>query len=403
VAPLYRHEQTIDKDSLRSHIVVFTDDAPALDLKEAIQKWLSMELPSVNHEEVENVYNIDNKFRGFAIYLDAAGLLELRNHKYVKYVQEDGVVTIGAFTDRQDWGQIRINQRARNLNTTNSNYTYSGSTYPNAGLDNSVWNFAAGIQALVSGDGARATVCVVDTGIRATHQELAGRVDATTSYVAGQTTDGNGHGTHCAGSAAGRYRGLARNARITSAKVLSDSGSGTNANVISGIQWCSNRATNAQMTYIISLSLGGAANNAVNDAINAVSPRSIPVVAAGNEQADACTRSPASAREAITVAASDKDDARSSFTNVGTCVDVWAPGVSIHSSWYTGDANYNTISGTSMATPLVAGLVATFAPTTGHLTRNEALAAIQNRGVSGVIRNCPTNTRNLLASTGRTP
>jgi cerevisin len=402
LAPLYRLEQTVDKDSLRSHIVVFTDDAPALDFQEAIQKWLSLELPSVNHEEVANVYNIDNKFRGFAIYLDAAGLLELRNHKYVKYVQEDGVVTIGAFTDRQDWGQIRVNQRARNLNTTNTQYTYSGTTYPNQNLDNTVWDFSAGIQALVSGDGSRATVCIVDTGIRSSHQELAGRVDATTSYVAGQTTDGNGHGTHCAGSAAGRYRGMARAARITSAKVLSDAGSGTNANVISGIQWCSNRATNATMTYIISLSLGGAANTAVNDAINAVAPRSVPVVAAGNENADACTRSPASAREAITVAATDKDDTKASFSNVGTCVDVWSPGVSIHSSWYTSDTTYNTISGTSMATPLVAGLIATFA-TGNALTRNDALTTLGSRGVSGVVRNCPTNTRNLLASTGRTP
>jgi len=312
-------------------------------------------------------------------------------------------VSIGAFTDRQDWGQIRVNQRARNLNTTSTQYTYSGTTYPNSGLDNTVWNFAAGIQALVSGDGARATVCIVDTGIRATHQELAGRVDATTSYVPNESTDGNGHGTHCAGSAAGRYRGMARNARITSAKVLSNAGSGTNANVISGIQWCSNRATNGTMTYIISMSLGGGLSTATNDAVNAVAPRSIPVVAAGNDNGDSCTKSPASAREAITVAASDKDDTKASFSNVGTCVDIWSPGVSIHSSWYTSDTTYNTISGTSMATPLVAGLVATFATTSTYLTRSEGLAALVNRATTGVVRNCPTNTVNRLAATGRTP
>jgi cerevisin len=404
LAPLYLQEEPVDKGGLRSHIVVFNDDAPALDFKEAIQKWLLLEVPSVNSEEVANVYNIDNKFRGFAIYLDAAGLLELRNHKYVKYIAEDNVVYALAFTDRQDWGQIRVNQRARNLNTNSATYTYSGTTYPNQNLDITVWNFAAGIQANVSGDGSRATVCIVDTGIRSTHQELSGRVDATTSFVAGQTTDGNGHGTHCAGSAAGRYRGVARNARITSAKVLSDSGSGTNANVISGIQWCSNRATSGTMTYVISLSLGGAQNTAVNDAINAVTPRSVPVVAAGNENTDACTRSPASATRAITVAASDKDDTKASFSNYGSCVNIWSPGVSIHSGWYTSDTAYNTISGTSMATPLVAGLVASFAGTTStYLNRDQAMTTLTNNGVNGVIRNNPANTPNVLASTGRTP
>jgi cerevisin len=405
LAPLYRLEKTVDKGALRSHIVVFTDDAPVLDVKEAIQKWISLELPSVNHEEVENVYNIDNKFRGFAIYLDAAQLLELRNHKYVKYIEEDGVVTIDAFTDRQDWGQIRVNQRARNLNTTSTTYTYSGTTYPNQNLDTTVWNFSPGIQALNSaGDGSRATVCIVDTGIRATHSEFTGRVDGTTSFVAGQTTDGNGHGTHCAGSAAGRYRGMARNARITSAKVLADSGSGSNANVISGVQWCANRATNGTMTYIISMSLGGGLATSLNDAVNAAAPRSVPVVAAGNSNNDACNSSPASAREAITVMASDKDDSKASFSSYGPCCDIWSPGVSIHSSWYTSDTAYNTISGTSMATPLVAGLVASLSASGGnYLTRNNAFDALRSRAVSGVIRNIPANTVNYLASTGRTP
>jgi len=244
-------------------------------------------------------------------------------------------------------------------------------------------------------------VCVVDTGVRNTHQEVAGRIDGSISYVAGQTTDGNGHGTHVAGSCCGRYRGMARNTRITWAKVLSDAGSGTNANVISGVNWCANRVNTTTRTWIISMSLGGGQATAVNDAVNAAAQSSVPIVAAGNENTDACTRSPASATRAITVAATDKDDTKASFSNVGTCVNIWAPGVSIHSAWYTSDTAYNTISGTSMATPLVSGIAAALA--TSGMNRDQSLAALQSRGVSGAVRNCPTNTPNLLAATGRTP
>jgi subtilisin family serine protease len=403
LAPLYTQEKPVHRNGLRSYIVVFNDGAPKFEGKEHIQKWIQTELPSVNSAEVENVYDIVSIFRGFAVFLSDAGLAELRSHDFVKFIEEDGTVQLDAFTDRQDWGQIRCNQRARNLTTNNAQYSYANS-YPSQSLDTTVWNFVPGVQATYSGDGARASVCVVDTGVRSTHQEVAGRVDANISYVSGQTTDGNGHGTHCAGSCCGRYRGTARNVRISWAKVLSDQGSGTNANVISGVNWCSNRANINTGTWIISMSLGGGASTALNDAVNAAAVNSVPVVAAGNDNSNTCTGSPASATRAITVAASDKDDNKATFSNTGTCINIWSPGVSIHSSWYTSDTTYNTISGTSMATPLVAGLIASFSPSSGTgFTRDQALSALQSRGVSGVIRNCPTNTVNLLAATGRTP
>jgi len=403
LAPLYTQEKPVHRNGLRSYIVAFNDGAPKFEGKEHIQKWIDMDLPSVSSAEVENVYDIVNIFRGFAVFLSDSGLAELRAHEFVKYIEEDGTVQIDAFTDRQDWGQIRVNQRARNLTTNNAQYSYA-SSYPNQNLDVTVWNFVAGIQATYTGDGSRATVCVVDTGVRSTHQEVAGRVDGNISYVSGQTTDGNGHGTHCAGSCCGRYRGTARNVRITWAKVLSDAGSGTNANVISGVNWCANRANDATRTWIISMSLGGSMSTAVNDAVNAAATNSIPVVAAGNDNMNACNYSPASATRAITVAASDKDDTKATFSNTGTCVNIWSPGVSIHSSWYTSDTAYNTISVTSMATPLVAGLVASISPTSGNgFTRDQAMSALNSRGVPNVIRNCPTNTPNVLASTGRTP
>jgi len=246
-------------------------------------------------------------------------------------------------------------------------------------------------------------VCVIDTGVRATHQEITGRVEAQINYSSDPSAaDGNGHGTHVAGSCCGRYRGVARASRIASAKVLTNAGSGQNTWVISGINWCANRYNDASRTWVLSLSLGGGLATAVNDAINSAATNSVPVVAAGNDNGDACTKSPASATRAITVAASDKDDTKASFSNFGQCVNIWAPGVSIHSGWYTGDANYNTISGTSMATPLVSGLVAMLGNQSG-LRRDAAMNALTSNGVNGVIRNCPANTPNILAASGRTP
>jgi len=118
VAPLFRQERTVDQGSLRSYIIVFADEFPALPKqpKEAILKWLSSEVPSIS--KIDAGYNIGDTFRGFGAYLNAAQVAEIRNHKYVKYVEEDSIATITAFTDRQDWGQIRVNQKIAILQQT---------------------------------------------------------------------------------------------------------------------------------------------------------------------------------------------------------------------------------------------------------------------------------------------
>jgi len=333
-----------------------------------------------------------------------AQLAEIRNHRFVKYVEEDSIATIDDFTDRQDWGQIRVNQKNRDLTTDNPNYSY-GNSYPNQNLDITVWNFAVGIQAPFKNDGNTAEVCIIDTGVRSTHQEISGKVDAQENFTNDTNgfNDGNGHGTHVSGSCCGKYRGVAKNARLSSAKALSNSGSGQWTWIISAIQWCANRNVDDRRTYIMSLSLGGAIQLSVNDAINSASSKSIPVVAAGNGNGDACTQSPASAVEAITVMASDKDDNKATFSNYGRCADVWAPGVNIHSGWYTSDIAYNTISGTSMATPLVSGLLAAYGDDDKNppLTRPKAIHELRTIGTQGAIKNCPANTENLLAFTGR--
>jgi len=386
-------------------LLFFADEFPALPKqpKEAILKWLSSEVPSIS--KIDAGYNIGDTFRGFGAYLNAAQVAEIRNHKYVKYVEEDSIATITAFTDRQDWGQIRVNQKNRNLTTNNPSYTYATS-YPNQNLDNTVWDFVAGVQAPFKNTGTKAEVCIIDTGVRATHQEIQGRVISQINFTNDTNgfNDGNGHGTHVAGSCCGSFRGVARQTSVVSAKALNNGGSGQWTWIISAIQWCADRNNNPTRTYITSMSLGGGLTLAVNDAINAAADFTIPVVAAGNENGDACTRSPASAARAITVMASDKDDQKATFSNFGRCADIWAPGVSVHSGWYTTDVAYNTISGTSMATPLVSGLIAYYTDDESiAITRDAALHELHKTGTQDAIRNCPQGTINVLASDGRLP
>jgi len=252
---------------------------------------------------------------------------------------------------------------------------------------------------LING-GAGAKIWIVDTGVFQTHQEFARsgggtRVSSNQDYVGTGGTDCNGHGTHCAGSAAGNFRGLAPQADIGNVRVLNCQGSGTNANVIAGFNWVSNNQKSGA-SNILSASLGGGFSETSNAAIrNAANNGVIPVVAAGNDNANACNYSPASTAEAITVGAiGAQNNNRASFTNTGSCVDVFAPGVNIHSAWYTSSTTYNTISGTSMATPLTAGAIALYVSIGSQPVRAPAVkTAISNTCSRGFI------TGTLLANT----
>jgi len=202
----------------------------------------------------------------------------------------------------------------------------------------------------------------------------------------------NGHGTHCAGSATGQNAGIARNAHVHSVRVLNNQGSGTLSGVISGIDHVANNQVPNECD-VASLSLGGGLSEGLNAAAtNAVNNGVIVVVAAGNSAADCIGTSPASAEGVVTVAASTLDDTRlidvaASFTNYGTCVDIFAPGVNITSSWYTSPTAYATISGTSMATPLTAGSIALYCEANGfgnsHPSQIEA--ALLAWGTPGII------------------
>jgi len=408
LAPFYRQEEPIDRHDNgiheRSYFVIFNDKAPKFGLeKEKLQSWLKIGMPELNPENVQWVYAIDT-FEGFSVWTTPSTVDALLAYEFVKYVEEDQVMRANApFTQRPDYGQLRIAQKgARNLATVPSGQ-YSGSTYPSAAADTNTWDWTSavynGYRPINNGGGTK--IWIVDTGVLPTHQEIAGYVKDNADFVNSSQggVDCNGHGTHCAGSAGGNWRGLAQAAEIGNVRVLNCQGSGTNTAVVQGFNYaCNNRASGKG--NILSASLGGGASTATDDAINACNNVGvIPVVAAGNSNANACLYSPARATGAITVGATTKDDTMASFSNWGSCVNVFCPGVSVHSGWYTSTSTYNTISGTSMATPLCAGAIALWCTREGVSRCNRAtvMSALNSTGTWNTITGTlPAGTPNVI-------
>jgi cerevisin len=218
--------------------------------------------------------------------------------------------------------------------------------------------------------GAGAVIYIIDTGIRITHNDFGGRAVWGARYGQGGFEDGNGHGTHCAGTAAGTAYGIAKSATLVAVGVLGPSGSGSWDDVISGVEYSADNCDSRGAQCVGSMSLGGSTNTAVNNACNAfVSDRRFLAVAAGNSNANAQNYSPAGAADVYTVMATDSAARKASYSNYGAVCSIWAPGSSITSAWSTSDSATNTISGTSMACPHVAGA--------------GALAFISGRGVNG--------------------
>ncbi|MBI0297728.1 S8 family peptidase [Streptomyces sp. PRKS01-29] len=248
----------------------------------------------------------------------------VQNHRYtIKGTQEDP----------PSWGLDRIDQE-----DTQGDKKY---TYPDS-----------------AGEGV--TAYVIDTGVRTSHKDFEGR--ATSGFDAvdndDSADDGNGHGTHVAGTIAGAEHGVAKKAKIVAVRVLDDQGSGTTEQVVAGIDWVTE---NHQGPSVANMSLGGTPDEALDAAVQKAIDSGVTFgVAAGNESADASQSSPARVKDAITVASSTDQDEQSDFSNYGDVVDIYAPGSDITSDWNTGDDATNTISGTSMATPHVVGAAAVY-------------------------------------------
>jgi subtilisin family serine protease len=239
---------------------------------------------------------------------------------------------------------------------------------------------------------------IIDTGIRTTHQTFGGRATFGHNSVDANNTDCNGHGTHVAGTVGGSQFGVAKAVQLVAVKVLNCDGSGTTAQVVDGINWV---AQNAIKPAVANMSLGGGVDNAIDNAVNqAIAAGVTFAVAAGNDNADACNSSPARVPAAITVNASDRNDARATFSNFGPCTDIFAPGVNITSSWNASDTATNTISGTSMATPHVTGAAALWVATHPNDTPAQVAAGLTGAATPNKISNPGTGSPNRLLFTG---
>lgn len=304
--------------------------------------------------------------KGFAATLPAAAVAGIRNNPMVSLIEADGIVSTTATQSNATWGLDRIDQRDLPLSTT---YTYDQT-------------------------GAAVTVYIIDTGIRYSHNEFGGRASLGFDALGGTGEDCNGHGTHVAGTVGGTVYGVAKTVLLKAVRVLGCSGSGSTSGVIAGVDWVT--ANHAPLA-VANMSLGGGASSSLDNAVNnAVASGVTFAVAAGNSSADACNYSPARAASALTVGSTTSSDARSSFSNFGTCLDIFAPGSGITSAWSTSNTAINTISGTSMASPHVAGVAALYREANPSADAAAVAAAIKSGATPNKVTSPGTGSPNRL-------
>ncbi|MFC8126693.1 S8 family peptidase [Streptomyces sp. NPDC057302] len=308
---------------------------------------------------------------GYTADLSAAEARRLAADPAVATVEQNRRVQADATQSNAPWGLDRIDQTSLPLSGT---YTYPDTA------------------------GSGVTAYVIDTGVRITHSEISGRAVNGYDAVDGDNTaqDGNGHGTHVATTIAGKTYGVAKKAKIVAVRVLDNNGSGTTAGVVAGIDWVtSNHAAGAPA--VANMSLGGGASTTLDNAVkNSIADGVSYAVAAGNEGVNASSSSPARVPAAITVGATSNTDAKASWSNYGSVLDIFAPGVSIKAGWNTSDTATNTISGTSMATPHVAGAAAVYLAGHTSATPAQVSTALVNGATSGKVTSPGTGSPNKL-------
>ncbi len=370
--------RTSQKPIQDQYIVVLNPQAASLAGERSSAARVSTVAQTIaTDHRVKLVRTYQSALRGFVVRADDAALAKLLADPRVAYVEEDGIAKINALDVPEPieavqtgatWGIDRINQRGLPLDGTYS-YTRSG----------------AGVH-----------MYVIDSGLRATHTQFAGRVgNGFTAIGDGNgTNDCNGHGTHVAGTVAGTTWGVAKSAIVHPVRVFGCSGGSAWSTIIAGVDWV---AANRQLPAVANMSLGGGGNTSLDAAVENLINRGVTVVvAAGNDNGDACAKSPARVRRALTIASTETNDARSSFSNYGSCVDLFAPGGSITSAWPASDTASSVLSGTSMASPHVAGSAALFLEANPSASPADVTFALVGKSTANVVVNPGPASPNLM-------
>lgn len=397
----------VTEDAASTHQLWVNEAHVAAEVDRAeLRKRSQVPLTTDIFEGIKHTYNIAGGFLGYSGHFDESIIEKVRRHPDVEYIEKDSVVhtlvgsekSLGQTQSNAPWGLARISHRD-SLSFSNFNkYFYSAD----------------------GGEGV--DVYVIDTGTFTDHVDFEGRAHwGKTIPLNDDDVDGNGHGTHCSGTVAGKKHGVAKKANVYAVKVLKSNGSGTMSDVIKGVEF----AAESHLKKVkeakegkrkgfkgssANMSLGGGKVAALDAAVNGAVKAGIHfAVAAGNDNADSCNYSPAAAQLAITVGASTLNDERAYFSNFGKCNDIFAPGLNILSTWIGSKYAVNTISGTSMASPHIAGLLAYYlslqpsadsAYAVAEITPKKMKENLISISTAGALSDIPAGTVNLLAWNG---